>query len=88
MMDDLIDFLKFVSVLLAGIAILLAAVGGGMYGIQYVWERDACSTYSHQTGFPSSYTWSTACLLRTPDGRWVDAEAYLKNVQDVKVKVQ
>lgn len=87
-MSDTIDFLKFLGAALGLLLSVLCGFGAVLFSIQYVWERDACVTYSHQTGFPFSYTWSTACLLRTPDGRWVNAESYLNNVQDVKAKVQ
>lgn len=87
-MADFIDFLKFLG---CGVLLVATIVGGGA-GVSFLvdnaWQYNACKTYSKTTGFPYSYTWASACLLRTPDGRWVDADAYLKNVQDVKAKVQ
>ncbi|AAQ73391.1 BcepNY3gp43 [Burkholderia phage BcepNY3] len=85
-MDDVLDFLKFIGALALALVIILTAIGGGVGGIVYVSNRSECAQYHTLSGRATYFSWSTDCLVRNDDGKWVMLAAFKGNTADVTVR--
>ncbi len=78
------DDLKFFGSLILGIAAIMVCIA---VGIQYN-ASNACKTYRSLSGLSTSFDWSTGCLVKTQDGRWVQLDAITGNSADLTVRGQ
>jgi len=61
-------------------ALLLVAVGGLGVGLEVVFEKKQCETFKDLHGDKYQFQWVFwgGCLVKTPEGRWIDADHYLQ----------
>lgn len=75
------DFYAPMAVILSFIALLLAAIGQ----VNIMVTKNACNTYEVVTGHSTKYSAGTGCLINV-DGQWMNAESYMRNNSEIKVK--
>ena len=85
-MDDVLDFLAYIGAFALATVIILIAIGGVVGGIVYMANRNECAQYHSLSGRATYFSWSTDCLIRNDDGKWVMLAAFKGNTADLTVR--
>jgi hypothetical protein len=83
------DFLELFGVVCALMVVAIFAVlfiVAGVTAADYFVNKSACARYQEISGNQTTMSFGTGCLLRRPDGRWVDAASFFRNQSDVTLR--
>lgn len=75
------DFWQVMGITLGGVMVALI----GIFGCAQMGAYMACNKYELLTDHQTSFSISTQCLINV-DGRWMNADTYMKNSSEIKVK--
>lgn len=76
------DALKFFGAVTLAMVLPMVAI----FAFVYFSTQEECGTYQRISGEKTTYSWSTGCLVKTRDGRWVKLDALTGNSSDVTVR--
>ncbi|QIX17331.1 hypothetical protein [Burkholderia multivorans] len=78
----MMEFLKFFG----GVALATVLPVAAFVAVVNFCTKEECGTYQRVSGEKTIYSWSTGCLVKTRDGRWVKLDALTGNSSDVTVR--
>ncbi|KVQ06862.1 hypothetical protein [Burkholderia ubonensis] len=78
----MMESLKFFGAVALAMVLPMVAI----FALAHFSTQEECSTYQRVSGERTLYSWSTGCLVKTRDGRWVKLDALTGNSSDVTVR--
>ena len=79
-MEGFFDFFATVICAIVLTVVVLALIIAPIVGLNVYFEKGKCKQFTamHSDDFEFQWVFYGGCMVKTPDGRWVDASQYLQ----------